>query len=66
MDEKYRNYCNDTAATINFALVATVAMVRGSERTTKKDLRASFDSMFRVLKAAEHWTAANPGLLRRH
>jgi hypothetical protein len=67
MDKKYRNYRNDTAGTMNFALAATVAMVRGSDRTTKKELRASFDTMFRrVLRMSREWAAANPGVLQKH
>jgi hypothetical protein len=67
MDQKYCKYRNDTAGTMNFALAATVARVQGSERTTKKELRASFDTMFRrVLKITREWAAANPGLLQRH
>jgi hypothetical protein len=67
MDKKYRNDRNDPAGTMNLALAATVAMVRASEGTTKKELRASFDTLFRrVIKATREWAAANPGLLQRH
>jgi hypothetical protein len=52
---------------MHIALATTIAMVRGSERTTKKELRASFDALFRrVMKATREWVAANPGLLQRH
>jgi hypothetical protein len=38
-----------------------------NEGTTKKELRASFDALFRrVMKATREWVAANPGLLQRH
>jgi len=67
MDKKYRNYRNDTAGMMNFALAATVAMVRGNARTTKKKLRASFDSRFRrVLRMSTEWAAENPSMLQRH
>ena len=67
MDEQYRNYRNDTAGSMHIALATSVAMVRGSERTKKKELRASFDSMFRrVLRMSREWAAANPGPLQRH
>ena len=67
MDKKYSKYRNDTAGSMHIALATTIAMVRGSARTTKKDLRASFDILFRhVLKTAEEWAAANPGMLQRH
>src|SRR6266404_5362834 len=46
-DKKYRKYRNDDAGSMHIALSTTVAMVRGSERTTKKALRASFDIVFR-------------------
>jgi hypothetical protein len=67
MEDKYLRYRNDTAGSMHIALATTVAMVRGSERTTKKDLRASFDIIFRrVLKTTEEWAAANPGMPQRH
>jgi len=47
MDKKYCKYRNDTAGSMHIALATTVAMVRGNARTTKKDLRASFDILFR-------------------
>jgi len=65
MDKKYCKYRNDTAGSMHIALATTVAMVRGNARTTKKDLRASFDILFRhVLKTAEEWAAANPASFR--
>ena len=67
MDKKYRNYRNDTDATMHIALATTVAMVRGSKWTTRDELRASFDSTFRrAMKATSEWAAANPGLLKGH
>jgi hypothetical protein len=48
-DRKYGNYRNVTAGTMHIALATTVAMVRGSERTTEDELRESFDKMFRSL-----------------
>jgi hypothetical protein len=49
MDDKYRGYRNDSAGSMHIALATTVAKVRGSERMTKEELRASFDKMFRSL-----------------
>jgi hypothetical protein len=49
MEEQYRRYRNDTAGSMHIALATTVAKVRGSERTTKDELRESFDKMFRSL-----------------
>ena len=67
MDKKYCKYRNDTAGSMHIALATTVAMVRGNARTTKKKLRASFDSTFwRAMKATSEWAAANPGLLKGH
>jgi hypothetical protein len=40
-DRKYRKYRNDDAGSMHIALTSTVAMVRGSERTAKRDLRGS-------------------------
>jgi hypothetical protein len=40
-DKKYRKYRNDDAGSMHIALTSTVAMVRGSERTAKRDLRGS-------------------------
>ena len=67
MDKKYCKYRNDTAGTMNFALAAAIAMVQGNERTTKKELRASFDTLFRrILKITRDWAVANPGPPQRH
>jgi hypothetical protein len=49
MDNKYRDYRNDAAGLMHIALATTVAKVRGGERTTKDELRESFDRMFRSL-----------------
>jgi hypothetical protein len=49
MEEQYRSYRNDTVGLMHIALAITVAKVRGSERTTKDELRESFDKMFRNL-----------------
>jgi len=49
MEEQYRSYRNDTAGSMHIALATTAAKVRGSERTTKDELRESFDEMFRSL-----------------
>jgi uncharacterized membrane protein YgaE (UPF0421/DUF939 family) len=49
MEEQYRSYRNDTAGSMHIALAIAVAKVRGSERTTKDELRESFDKMFRSL-----------------
>jgi hypothetical protein len=49
MDKKYSSYRNDNDGTMHIALATAVATVRGSERTTEDELRASFDRMFRTL-----------------
>jgi hypothetical protein len=65
-DKKYRNYRNDTAGKMNFALAATATMVRGNAWTTKEELRESFDTLFRRVLTTRECAAANPGLLQRH
>jgi hypothetical protein len=53
MDSEYRDYRDDTAGSMHIALATTVAKLRGSERTTNEDLRASFDRMFWSLLNAD-------------
>jgi hypothetical protein len=66
-DKKYAKYRNDDALSMHLALLTTICMVRGSQRTPKKALRANFDIMFRaVLKETEAWAKDNPGYFRQH
>jgi len=44
---KYSKYVGDHASTMHIALLATVAQVPLSSRTTKKALRAAFDAEFK-------------------
>jgi hypothetical protein len=46
-DKKYRKYVDREAGSFHIALLAAVAAVRFSFRTTPKALRAAFDSEFR-------------------
>jgi hypothetical protein len=66
-DKKYAKYRNDEALSMHLALRTTFCMVRGSQRTPKKELRARFDIMFRAaLKETEAWAKDNPGYFRQH
>jgi DUF971 family protein len=53
MDNEYRDYRNDNAGLMHIALATTLAKVRGGRRTSKSNLRASFDRMFRSLLNAD-------------
>jgi hypothetical protein len=50
--KKYQRYVNDETGSYNIALLAAVATVRGSYRTTPKALRAAFNVEFRRHLAA--------------
>jgi hypothetical protein len=56
-DKKYKKYVEREAGSLHIALLAAVAAVRFSFRTTPKALRAAFDAEFRHRLA----TAVNPG-----
>jgi hypothetical protein len=51
-DPKYKKYISAGGLGMHLALMTAVAMVPGSERTTPKALRATFDAMFRKVLAA--------------
>jgi hypothetical protein len=46
-DKRYAKYIDPAAGWMHVALMLAVAMVHGSDRTTKKALRAAFDAEFR-------------------
>ena len=46
-EKKYRKYVDREAGSFHIALLAAVAMLRFSFRTTPKALRAAFDAEFR-------------------
>ena len=46
-DKRYAKYIDPAAGWMHMALMLAVAMVHGSDRTTKKALRAAFDAEFR-------------------
>jgi hypothetical protein len=56
-EKQYRKYVDREAASFHFALLAAVAMVHFSFRTTPKALRTAFDAEFRRRLA----TAVDPG-----
>jgi hypothetical protein len=56
-DKKYKKYVDREAGSFHIALLAAVAAVRFSFRTTPKALRAAFDAEFRHRLA----TAVDPG-----
>lgn len=46
-DPKYRKYLSQNGFAMHQALIAAIAVVPGSHRTTPKALRAKFDAVFR-------------------
>lgn len=46
-DRKYRKYQVAESMTLHIALLRALCFVRGSERTTKRALRAAFDAEFK-------------------
>jgi len=59
-DRRYAKYMDPDAGWMHVALMSAVARVRGSDRTTKKALRAAFDAEFRrqLAKTVEPGDAA--------
>ena len=59
-DRRYAKYMDPNAGWMHVALMSAVARVRGSDRTTKKALRAAFDAEFRrqLAKTVEPGDAA--------